>query len=150
MNNAADRRGKGWLYRRYYRGSGVPDLFSKTRPCRVGRRPWLLAPYEGYMAKGVQVLFVVALIGQIVAYRQYQNRWLLSLSALATVLLLSGYYIVPSSLLLQLSLLGLANLKHLVGGRTASLCKMRSSTYIGRLQTLDLPVAELMVLGRLP
>ena len=68
----------------------------------------VLAPYEGYMAKGVQVLFVVALIGQIAAYRQHQNRWLLSLSALVTVLLFSGYYIVPSSLLLQLSLLGLA------------------------------------------
>ena len=68
----------------------------------------VLAPYEDYIAKGVQVLFVVALIGQIVAYRQHQNGWLLSLSALVTVLLFSGYYIVPSSLMLQLSLLGLA------------------------------------------
>jgi len=63
----------------------------------------VLAPYEGYMAKGVQVLFVVALIGQIAAYRQHQNRWLLSLSGLSTALLFSGYCIVPSSLLLQLS-----------------------------------------------
>ena len=68
----------------------------------------VLAPYEDYIAKGVQVLFVVALIGQIVAYREHQNGWLLSLSALVTVLLFSGYYIVPSSLLLQVSLLGLA------------------------------------------
>src|SRR5215470_3932850 len=85
-----------------------PICFPKLALVGVAVGLGILAPYEGYMAKGVQVLFLVALIGQIVAYRQHQNRWLLSLSALATVLLFSGYYIVPSSLLLQLSLLGLA------------------------------------------
>ena len=85
-----------------------PICFPKLALVGIAVGLGILAPYEGYMAKGVQVLFVVALIGQIGAYRQHHNRWLLSLSALATVLLFSGYYIVPSSLLLQLSLLGLA------------------------------------------
>jgi mercuric ion transport protein len=67
-----------------------------------------LAPFEGYVALGVQALFVLAFIGQLVAFAQHRNRWLLALSVLATLLLFSGYYVVPSSILLQASLLGLA------------------------------------------
>jgi mercuric ion transport protein len=68
----------------------------------------VLAPFEGYVAKGVQALFLIAFIGQLVAFRQLGNRWLLGLSVLTTLLLFSGYYVVPSSLLLQLALCGLA------------------------------------------
>ena len=67
----------------------------------------VLAPFEGYVAKGVQALFLIAFIGQLVAFRQLRNRWLLGMSLLTTLLLFSGYYVVPSSLLLQLSLCGL-------------------------------------------
>ena len=67
----------------------------------------VLAPFEGYVAKGVQALYLLAFIGQLVAFRQHENRWLLGLSLLTTLLLFSGYYVVPSSLLLQLSLCGL-------------------------------------------
>ena len=63
-----------------------------------------LAPFEGYVAIGVQALFLVAFIGQLVAFRQLRNVWLLALSALATLILFIGYYIAPSSLLLQLAL----------------------------------------------
>jgi len=55
----------------------------------------------------VQALFLIAFIGQLVAFRQLRNRWLLGMSLLTTLLLFSGYYVVPSSLLLQLSLCGL-------------------------------------------
>jgi mercuric ion transport protein len=67
----------------------------------------VLAPFEGYLAKGVQALFLIAFIGQLMAFRQHRNHWLLALSLLTTLLLFSGYYVVASSLLLQLSLCGL-------------------------------------------
>lgn len=67
----------------------------------------VFAPYERYVALGVQVLFVVAFIGQILAFRRHRNRWLLALSAVTTVLLFVGYYVAPSSILLQISLAGL-------------------------------------------
>ena len=66
----------------------------------------VLAPFEGYLAKGVQALFLMAFVGQLMAFRQHGNRWLLALSFLTTLVLFSGYYVVPSSLLLQLSLCG--------------------------------------------
>lgn len=67
----------------------------------------VFAPYEGYVAIGVQVLFALAFIGQMLAFRRHRNRWLLALSALATALLFVGYYVAPSSILLQISLAGL-------------------------------------------
>ncbi len=67
----------------------------------------VFAPFERYVALGVQVLFVLAFIGQIVAFRRHRNRWVLSLSAITTVLLFVGYYVVPSSILLQIALVGL-------------------------------------------
>jgi hypothetical protein len=57
---------------------------------------------------GVQALFLLAFIGQLVAFRQHGNRWLLGSSLLTSLLLFAGYYVVPSGLLLQLSLFGLA------------------------------------------
>ena len=63
-----------------------------------------LAPFEGYIAIGVQVLFVLALAGQLLAYPRHRNRWLLALSIVATALMFVAYYALGSSLLLQLSL----------------------------------------------
>lgn len=68
----------------------------------------VLAPFESYVAIVVQILFIVALVGQVFAYRQHRNGWLLALAVFTTLLLFTGYYVVPSSLLLQLSLVGLA------------------------------------------
>jgi mercuric ion transport protein len=67
----------------------------------------VLAPFEGYVAIGAQALFLVAFIGQLLAFRQHRNRWLLTLSALATLVLFTGYYIVPSTMLLLSALAGL-------------------------------------------
>jgi mercuric ion transport protein len=67
----------------------------------------VFAPYEGYIALVVQLLFVLALIGQVVAYRAHRNRWLLGLAVVVTALLFVGYYVLPSSVLLQVALGGL-------------------------------------------
>ena len=66
-----------------------------------------LAPYETYIAFGIQALFVLALIGQVFAYRTHGNRWLLGLAICTTALLFVAYYAVSSSVLLQLALVGL-------------------------------------------
>jgi len=63
-----------------------------------------LAPFEGYIAMGVQALFILAFVGQMLAYPRHRNRWLLTLSALTTALMLVSYYAFSSSLLLQISL----------------------------------------------
>jgi mercuric ion transport protein len=65
------------------------------------------APYEGYLALAVQALFVVALIGQIFAYRTHRKWTLVALSGAATATLFAGYYVVPSSTLIQVALAGL-------------------------------------------
>ena len=66
------------------------------------------APFEDYIAVGVQALFILALIGQVLAYPRHRNVWLLALSGATTILLFSAYYVFSSSAMLQLSLLGLA------------------------------------------
>ncbi len=66
-----------------------------------------LAPFEQYVALGVQALFVLAWLGQLAAYRRHRNRWLLGFATATTALLFLGYYVVPSTLLLQLSLAAL-------------------------------------------
>ncbi len=67
----------------------------------------VLAPYERYIALAVQALFLLALAGQVFAFRAHRNKWLLALAIATATTLFVGYYIVPSSILLQLSLLGL-------------------------------------------
>jgi hypothetical protein len=67
----------------------------------------VFAPYEGWVALLVQALFILALIGQLFAYRVHKNKWLLSLAIVTTALLFVGYYVIPSSILLQVSLIGL-------------------------------------------
>ena len=67
----------------------------------------IFAPYEKYVALGVQALFVVAFVGQALSFRAHGNRRLLAFSAFVTVLVFAGYYVVPSSILLQLALAGL-------------------------------------------
>ena len=88
-----------------------------------------LAPFEGYIAVGVQVLFVLALVGQVLAYPRHRNRWLLSLSGATTVLLFVAYYVLPSSILLQISLAGLvaASVWLVVESRRCAKCEAQPS-----------------------
>ena len=67
----------------------------------------VFAPHEQYVAIAVQIFFVLAFIGQVMAFRRHRNQWLIALSALTTALVFIGYYVVPSSILLQISLAGL-------------------------------------------
>ena len=67
----------------------------------------IFAPFESYIAVGVQVLFALAFVGQVLAFPRHRNRWLLTFSAATTALLFAGYYQFPSSILLQVSLAGL-------------------------------------------
>ena len=66
-----------------------------------------LAPFEGYTVIVVQVLFVLALAGHLLAFPRHRNRWLLALAVAATLLLFISYYALSSSVLLQISLAGL-------------------------------------------
>lgn len=68
----------------------------------------VLAPYERYIALVVQVLCVIALIGQVLAFRMHRNVWVLALAAASTALMFAAYYVVGSTLLLELALFGLA------------------------------------------
>ncbi len=96
----------------------------------------VFAPFERYVAIGVQALFVLAFIGQILAFRRHRNRWVLALSAVTTVLLFVGYYVAPSSILLQISLAGLvvASIWLAVELRRCAKC-VTSSTTSDRLVT---------------
>ena len=68
----------------------------------------VLAPFERYTAWAVQGLFVVAWVAQLVAYKRHGNRWLLAFATLVTLTLFAGFYVVPSTILLQSALTGLA------------------------------------------
>jgi mercuric ion transport protein len=84
-----------------------PICFPKLALVGAGVGLAAFAPFEGYVAVGVQVLFVIAFIGQVLAFPRHRNRWLIALSAVTTLLLFTGYYVFPSSILLQVSLAGL-------------------------------------------
>ena len=65
------------------------------------------SPFERYTAFVVQGLFVLAFIGQAIAYRRHRNKWLLGFAALTTATLFTGYYLIRSSTLLEIALVGL-------------------------------------------
>ena len=65
------------------------------------------APLEGYFAIVVQLLALLALVGQALAFRRHRNRWLMALSVATTAALFAGFYVTPSSTLLQVALLGI-------------------------------------------
>jgi mercuric ion transport protein len=90
----------------------------------------IFAPYEGYIALAVQALFVLALIGQMFAYRTHRNKWLLSFSIMTTVLLFAGYYVIPSSTLLQISLVGLiaGSIWQVIESRLCAKCAVQAPT----------------------
>lgn len=67
----------------------------------------VFAPYERYIALGVQALFLLALAGHVSAFRAHRNKRLLGVAIATTITLFVGYYVVPSSILLQVALVGL-------------------------------------------
>jgi len=88
-----------------------------------------LAPFEGYIALGVQVLFVLAFIGQVLSYPRHRNRWLLGVSVIATALLFVAYYGYASSLLLEasLALLVAASIWLVIENRKCARCEAQTS-----------------------
>jgi mercuric ion transport protein len=86
----------------------------------------IFAPYEKYVALGVQALFVMAFVGQALSYRTHRNNWLLGFSGFVTVLVFVGYYVIPSSILLQVSLAGLviASIWQVVAIKRCAKCAM--------------------------
>jgi mercuric ion transport protein len=101
-----------------------PICFPKLAVVGAALGLGILAPYEKYVALFVQALFVVAFIGQVLSYRTHQSKSVLGLSGLVTVLLFVGYYVIPSSILLQLSLAGLviASIWQVVAIRRCASC----------------------------
>ena len=89
----------------------------------------VLAPFEGYIAIGAQVLFVLAFIGQVLSYPRHRNRWLLGLSVLTTALLFVAYYAFTSTLLLEtsLALLVAASIWLVIENRKCSRCEAQVS-----------------------
>ena len=89
----------------------------------------VFAPMEGYIAMGIQVLFGLALLGQVLAYRRHRNRWLLAFVVATTLLMFAAYYIFGSSLLLQISLFGLvaASVWLVIESRRCAKCAAESS-----------------------
>ena len=87
-----------------------------------------LAPFEGYIAVGVQILFVLAFVGQMLAFPRHRNRWLLALSAVTTAFLFAAYYLFSSSILLQVSLAGLvvASIWLVVESRRCAKCEAQA------------------------
>ena len=101
-----------------------PVCFPKLALIGVALGLGVFAPYERYVAVGVQVLFTISFIGHCLAFRRHGNRGLLSLSGAATLVLFIGYYVVPSAILLQTALaaLGVASIWLVVELRRCSGC----------------------------
>jgi mercuric ion transport protein len=103
---------RSWLERFGTGGAALaalacPICFPKLALIGAALGLGIFAPYERYIAMGVQALFVLAFVGQLLGYRAHRNKWLVALAAVTTATMFSAYYLVPSSLLLQLSLAGL-------------------------------------------
>ena len=77
-----------------------PICFPKLAVIGAALGLGIFAPYERYIALAVQALFVVALVGQGLAYRSHRNKWLVSLAIVTTALMFVAYYVIPSSILL--------------------------------------------------
>ena len=87
----------------------------------------VFAPYEGYIAIAVQVLFVVAFVGQILTFSRHRNAWLLLLSGAATVLVFIAYYVLGSSLVLEIALvcLVIASVWQMIELKRCAKCESR-------------------------
>jgi hypothetical protein len=63
-------------------------------------------------------------MGQVLAYRSHRNKWLVSFAAPVTTLMFIAYYVIPSSILLQIALLGLvaASIWQVIEARRCAKC----------------------------
>jgi mercuric ion transport protein len=84
-----------------------------------------LAPYEEYIAYGVQALFVVALAGHLYAYRRHGRRYVPVLAALATAMLFIGFWAFGSTILMlaAIALLAFASVLQVVESRRCATCE---------------------------
>ena len=121
-----------------------PICFPKLALVGLALGLGVLAPYEGYVALGVQALFVIAFVGQCLAFRRHRNRWLLSLSGAATLVLFIGFYVVPSAILLQLALaaLGIASIWLIIELRRCAKCREKRYELEPRVYWRALPSRE--------
>ena len=101
-----------------------PICFPKVALIGAALGLGIFAPYEKYIALAVQALFVLALAGQGFAYRTHRNKWLLSFSIGTTALMFVAYYVIPSSILLQVSLgcLVVASVWQVIESRRCAKC----------------------------
>ncbi len=66
-----------------------------------------LAPFEVYFLIGAQVLVLIALAGQLIAYRRLGNLPVLVFSVTSTVIFFASLYVVVSEVLSYVSLAGI-------------------------------------------
>ena len=66
-----------------------------------------LAEYETFFFYGAHALILIALAGQVLAYKKVQNRALLALSVISAALFFISLYLVVSELLSYIALAGL-------------------------------------------
>ena len=101
-----------------------PICFPKLALIGVAVGLGAFSPFERYTTFVVQALFALAYIGQAIAYRQHRNKWLLAFAAITTTTLFAGYYLVRSSTLLEIALLGLvaASVWQVIEARRCAAC----------------------------
>lgn len=87
-----------------------------------------LAPLEGYFFWGAQALVLLALAGQVMAFRRRANRPLLLFALLSSVLFFLSLYLLVSELLSYLALGGiaLASLWLMVTERRQAVCPIET------------------------
>lgn len=84
--------------------AACPICFPKIALIGAAAGLGVLAPFEGFIAIGVQALFALALVGHVIAFPRHRNRWILALAIAATLMLFIAYYAISSSALLQVAL----------------------------------------------
>ena len=70
--------------------AACPVCFPKVALVGAALGFGVFEPFEGFIGIGVQALFLLALVGQVLAFPRHRNRWLLALSIVVTIFLSSG------------------------------------------------------------
>jgi len=67
-----------------------------------------LAQYETLFFFAAQILFLLALAGHVVSYRTHQNKFIIAMASISTILLFTSLYVFVSEILSYIAFLGLA------------------------------------------
>lgn len=88
-----------------------------------------LAKYEAVFFYGAQILVLIALVGHVISYKNVQNRILLALAIISTVLFFTSLYGFVSEILSYVALTGLvvATIWMIVENRRCAKCVDTSS-----------------------